>query len=214
MRSIPQVINCATWLINCNRLIYLDLLSIWCDAHGTSYLICFQSLYLWYRYVLWMTWNLISQNSTLALSSEHILRQSDVKGFPIVSNGQTRLLLGYIGRNELRFIIGISFFFYAYSDFGNLEYIIPLFYPVIFEDRAKRYYGATGSTRCSFYCDPTEHDREDIATLATGPAVGIEDEAFTRVMSESATPELLELWPWVNQVCFYNTAVEKKTGDR
>ena len=38
--------------------------------------------------------------------TEHKLQQSDVKGFPIVSNEQRRLLLGYIGRNELRYILG------------------------------------------------------------------------------------------------------------
>ncbi|PAV18791.1 voltage-gated chloride channel [Pyrrhoderma noxium] len=113
----------------------------------------------------------LSASSLRINDIEHKLQQSDVKGFPIVSNEQRRLLLGYIGRNELRYIL----------------------------DRAKRFYNASGSTRCSFYCEPTDHDREDIATLATGPAIGIDDEAFTRVMQESASPEVLELWPWVNQ---------------
>ena len=37
---------------------------------------------------------------------DHILQQTDVKGFPIVSADQRRVLLGYIGRAELRYVIG------------------------------------------------------------------------------------------------------------
>lgn len=39
---------------------------------------------------------------------EHRLQQSDVKGFPIVSADHRSILLGYIGRNELKYILGLS----------------------------------------------------------------------------------------------------------
>lgn len=41
--------------------------------------------------------------------ADHILEQTDVKGFPIVDADQRRLLLGYIGRAELRYVIGATF---------------------------------------------------------------------------------------------------------
>ena len=107
------------------------------------------------------------------------MQQTNVKGFPIVSPDDRHILLGYIGRGELRHVL----------------------------DKARRTRGTSPDTPCSFYAEATDHDREDIATLATGPAIGIDDEAFTRVMQESASPEVLELWPWVNQVGFQNTKV-------
>ncbi|EJD02821.1 uncharacterized protein FOMMEDRAFT_107818 [Fomitiporia mediterranea MF3/22] len=102
---------------------------------------------------------------------ENQLEQTDVKGFPIVSADDRFHLLGYIGRNELRYIL----------------------------DRAKRSFGTTTDTPCSFYSMPTDHDREEIATLATGPAVASDDEMFSRVIGQRASAEKLELWPWVNQ---------------
>lgn len=38
-----------------------------------------------------------------------------------------------------------------------------------------------------------------LPTLATGPAVASDDEAFSRVIRQSASSEMLDLWPWVNQ---------------
>lgn len=50
-----------------------------------------------------------AQNLRLILTFlEHRLQQSDVKGFPIVSADHRSILLGYIGRNELRYILGPS----------------------------------------------------------------------------------------------------------
>ncbi|KAH8119059.1 chloride channel [Phellopilus nigrolimitatus] len=99
------------------------------------------------------------------------LQQTDVKGFPITSADSRCLLLGYIGRNELRYIL----------------------------DRARRTHGTSADTPCSFYSMPTDHDREEIANLATGPAMAIDDETFTNIIREAASSETLELWPWVNQ---------------
>lgn len=38
--------------------------------------------------------------------------------------------------------------------------------------------------------------------MATGPAVGIDDELSLEIMETTATPDVLKLWPWVNQVRF------------
>ena len=68
------------------------------------------------------------------------------------------------------------------------------------EDKAKRTRGTSSETPCSFYSEPTDHDREEIADLASGPAIAIDDEDSTSIIRETASAEILEVWPWVNQV--------------
>jgi len=102
---------------------------------------------------------------------ESKLQETKVKGFPVVSADDRRLLLGYIGRNELRYVL----------------------------DKAKRTHGTSPETPCSFYSEPTDHDREDIAQLATGPSIGVDDVESTDVIQTTASADALELWPWVNQ---------------
>ena len=50
---------------------------------------------------------------SLTKNAEAKLSQTDVKGFPIVTGDERHLLLGYIGRNELRYVLGVLFFFKA-----------------------------------------------------------------------------------------------------
>lgn len=38
--------------------------------------------------------------------TEEILDNTAVKGYPIVSNDDRNILLGYIGRTELRYVLG------------------------------------------------------------------------------------------------------------
>lgn len=40
--------------------------------------------------------------------ADAILSSTDVKGFPIVSSDGSRKLAGYIGRTELRYVLGMS----------------------------------------------------------------------------------------------------------
>jgi hypothetical protein len=49
-----------------------------------------------------------SQNDSKS-HPENILSSTDVKGFPIVSSDRTRTIVGYIGRTELRYVLGMSF---------------------------------------------------------------------------------------------------------
>lgn len=49
-------------------------------------------------------------SSLILVYVEHRLHQSDVKGFPIVSADHRSILLGYIGRNELKYILGLSLY--------------------------------------------------------------------------------------------------------
>ena len=44
-----------------------------------------------------------------ALPTEDVLASTDVKGFPILASGSSKALSGYIGRTELRYVLGIFF---------------------------------------------------------------------------------------------------------
>lgn len=57
----------------------------------------------------------------LAPLSENVLASTDVKGFPIVVSKSSKALAGFIGRTELRYVLGI---FHTYT---NLLYILILF---------------------------------------------------------------------------------------
>lgn len=98
--------------------------------------------------------------------------QSNVKGFPIVSTDDRHVLFGYIGRGELRYVL----------------------------DKARRTRGTSPNTPCSFYAEPTGHDREDASHLASGPSIGVDDEESTNVIETTASADALNLSPWVNQV--------------
>lgn len=70
----------------------------------------------------------------------------------------------------------------------------------IFEiDKARRTKGTTPDTPCSFYTEPSQHDREGIANLASGPAIAADDEESADIIHNTASRDILELWPWVNQ---------------
>lgn len=46
---------------------------------------------------------------TYTLSAEETLASTGVKGFPIVASKSSKALSGYIGRTELRYVLGIFF---------------------------------------------------------------------------------------------------------
>ncbi|KAJ3555645.1 hypothetical protein NM688_g2466 [Phlebia brevispora] len=102
---------------------------------------------------------------------EEILEDTDVKGFPIVSNDEKHLLLGYIERTELRYVI----------------------------DKARKRQGVSRDTPCSFASENEGHDELEFSGIATGPGVGMDDDISLEIIENTATPEVLKLWPWVNQ---------------
>jgi len=99
------------------------------------------------------------------------MQRTDVKGFPIVSTDDRHVLLGYIGRGELRYVL----------------------------DKARRTCGTSPDTPCSFYMEPTDHDRENAPHLSSGPSIGVDDEESTNVFETTASVDALNLSPWVNQ---------------
>ncbi|KLO20320.1 Cl-channel protein [Schizopora paradoxa] len=99
------------------------------------------------------------------------MMRTKAKGFPIVSADDRHILFGYIGRGELRHVL----------------------------DKAKRTRGTSPDTPCSFYVEPTDHEREDASHLASGPSIGVDDEESSNVIETTASAEALNLSPWVNQ---------------
>lgn len=58
----------------------------------------------------------------LCAFTEDVLASTDVKGFPIVASKSSRTLSGYIGRTELRYVLGI--FSPWKPDVGNYDLIV------------------------------------------------------------------------------------------
>ncbi|EIW62694.1 Cl-channel protein [Trametes versicolor FP-101664 SS1] len=102
---------------------------------------------------------------------ESILASTEVKGFPIVSVDASRTLLGFIDRSELRYVL----------------------------DKAKDYQDVQAGTPVSFAPDAEDEEEAEFSGMASGPAVGIDDELSLEIMETTATPDVLKLWPWVNQ---------------
>lgn len=103
---------------------------------------------------------------------EQILSSTDVKGFPIVSSNSSRVLSGYIGRPELRYVL----------------------------DQAQHMGDITPETECSFDRQSSE-DQDDhvLSNVASGSALGAEEEVAAELLETTTSNNVLKLWPWVNQ---------------
>ncbi|KII92648.1 hypothetical protein PLICRDRAFT_37425 [Plicaturopsis crispa FD-325 SS-3] len=100
---------------------------------------------------------------------ESIMADTDVKGFPIIDS--TRTLLGHIGRTELRYVL----------------------------DKATRMQNVSRETPCSFVYDGTNPGDLDLSNIASGPAIGVEEDIAVEIIEATAVSNVLKLWPWVNQ---------------
>ena len=131
----------------------------------------------------------------LTLRAEQRLKLTDVKGFPVVSADDQNVLIGYIDRSELRYVLGTRS--NTFSDSLILTKLVT--------DRARRVQNISSTTPCSFASDQDDHDQiefqVDFPGMATGPAVGIDEDISMEILETTATPGVLKFWPWVNQVC-------------
>ena len=60
--------------------------------------------------------------------------------------------------------------------------------------------GTDADTPCSFASEADDHDEVEFSGIATGPGVGMDDDISLEIMENTARPNELKLWPWVNQV--------------
>lgn len=72
----------------------------------------------------------------------------------------------------------------------------------LFTDKARDYQDVQAGTPVSFAPDAEDEEEAEFSGMASGPAVGIDDELSLEIMETTATPDVLKLWPWVNQVRF------------
>lgn len=106
---------------------------------------------------------------------EERLAATDVKGFPIIHDDSKSTLLGYIERSELRYVL----------------------------DKARDVQALSQDTPCTF--KSSAEDRSQVSSLvdfpviATGPAVGIDEDLSMEIIETTASAETLQLWPWVNK---------------
>ncbi|TFK83399.1 Cl-channel protein [Polyporus arcularius HHB13444] len=102
---------------------------------------------------------------------DDILARTDVKGFPIISTDGRRILMGFIERTDLRYIL----------------------------DKARNVQDVRPNTPVSFASDSEDHEEVEFSGIAAGPAVGIDEDISMEIMETTATPDVLKMWPWVNQ---------------
>ncbi|GBE80493.1 predicted protein [Sparassis crispa] len=102
---------------------------------------------------------------------EERLASTNVKGFPITSPDARHSLVGYIERSELLYVL----------------------------DKARKVRNISPETPCSFASNEEDQRRVEYPGIATGPAVGIDEDISMEIIETSATPDVLKFWPWVNQ---------------
>jgi len=102
---------------------------------------------------------------------ERILVDTKVQGYPIVSPGSARTLVGYIGRGELRYVI----------------------------DKAQQMRRVSLQTPCSFAPGMNETGHFDDLGITSAPAVGLDEDSAADIIRDTASDHVLKFWPWVNQ---------------
>ncbi|KZS98475.1 Cl-channel protein [Sistotremastrum niveocremeum HHB9708] len=103
---------------------------------------------------------------------EQKIRTEQVSGYPIVSRGPGSTLLGYIGRNELNYVL----------------------------DKARQTQDLTPDMECSFV--ELQEDVEftpHLPPTSASPAMGIEDHDAVELIETVTSDNVLKLWPWVNR---------------
>ena len=118
---------------------------------------------------------------------EKLLDEATVQGFPVVSTDENRTLLGYIERQELRYVL----------------------------EKAQRTQNVQAETECSFAPENPGEERLRRRRspsrlsihgypppVAPGAALGFEEGEVVELIEASAQHDasMLHLWPWVNQV--------------
>lgn len=121
-----------------------------------------------------------------------------MKGFPIIAQGTAQILVGHIGRTELRFVLGssISIFHFPVPNFINDG--------GRHTEKATKLQVIRPDTPCSFAVEagPEVEDAEELELdLVSGPAADIEEPlSSTLIQTAALEGEALKFWPWVNQV--------------
>ncbi|EMD33680.1 hypothetical protein CERSUDRAFT_67832 [Gelatoporia subvermispora B] len=128
----------------------------------------------------------------IALGTEQYMANTGVKGFPIISNDGKNTLMGYIERTELQYVLGRRF---RRICSGFLTMVTK----GITTDKARIMQDISQATPCSFASDAEDHAEVEFSGIVTGPGVGIDEDISLEIIETTARPDVLKLWPWVNQ---------------
>ncbi|KAH0828174.1 chloride channel [Lanmaoa asiatica] len=123
---------------------------------------------------------------------EDVLASTDVKGFPIVASKSSKALSGYIGRTELRYVLGI---FFPRPDLGNYDLIVV-------QTRPNTWVMCHPETSCSFSRQVSDQEDFVLSGVTSGSALGAEEDVAVELLETTASNDVLKLWPWVNQTPF------------
>lgn len=121
---------------------------------------------------------------------EDVLASTDVKGFPIVASKSSKALSGYIGRTELRYVLGT--FFSCRPNLRNDDLIL--------SDKAQHMGDVLPATLCSFSRQASDQEDFVLSGVTSGSALGAEEDVAVELLETTASNAVLKLWPWVNQV--------------
>lgn len=102
---------------------------------------------------------------------ESILGSTNVNGFPIIASDDNRIIIGYIGSTELRYVL----------------------------DRSRKLDTLSPDTLCSFAPDSEAHHDSRLSDLATGPALDVDDGLSTALFAGTGIDDRILFWPWVNR---------------
>jgi chloride channel 3/4/5 len=117
------------------------------------------------------------------------LASTQVKGFPIISSETSRILQGYVGRTELRYVLGRRPH-YSRTNHGFDRGT----------DNARELGDLSPDKRCSFMRDTTDRGVPGLSDSTPGPLMGIEEDVAEEIIETTVSNDILKFWPWVNQV--------------
>lgn len=80
-------------------------------------------------------------------------------------------------------------------------------------EKARDIEGISRDTPCSFVPEREDHGEGEFSSIAAGPGVGVDDDVSLEIIENSATSNVLKLWPWMNQVRSQNKSYRMKTHD-
>lgn len=112
-----------------------------------------------------------------------------MKGFPIVASKTSKALSGYIGRTELRYVLGICFL--QTRPISGTHRIV---------DKAQHMGDVLPETPCSFSRQASDQEDFVLSGVTSGSALGAEEDDAVELLETTASNDVLKLWPWVNQV--------------
>lgn len=80
-------------------------------------------------------------------------------------------------------------------------------------EKARDIEGISRDTPCSFVPEREDHGEGELSGIAAGPGVGMDDDVSLEIIENTASSNVLKLWPWMNQVRSQNKSYWMKTHD-